>query len=137
MHLQQRLRSLSTELVTLRNRLHVHGSPANSPKGGAAEPAAIQAAPAPVAAQPAIPPRNATLAAPLAVPAPELRIQFPIAGAELEDLIHLQGPLTEDAVMKCLQARFAASNFYVSTRVVLNLPEVRGDIPAYSIALRF
>lgn len=30
-HLQQRLRSLSSELVTLRNRLHVQGENANSP----------------------------------------------------------------------------------------------------------
>jgi hypothetical protein len=32
-HLQQRLRSLSTELVTLRNRLHVQGAPAAPLKG--------------------------------------------------------------------------------------------------------
>lgn len=43
------------------------------------------------------------------------RPQLPTAGADLEDLIHLPGPLTEDAVMKCLQARFQAAHFYVST----------------------
>lgn len=36
------------------------------------------------------------------------------ANAELEDLIHLPGPLTEDAVMKCLHARFNNNDFYVS-----------------------
>ena len=39
-HLQQRLKSLSTELVTLRNRLHVTGSTANGalPSNGIALP---------------------------------------------------------------------------------------------------
>ena len=33
----------------------------------------------------------------------------------LEDLIHLSGPLTEDAVLKCLQARFASTQYHVSS----------------------
>lgn len=33
---------------------------------------------------------------------------------EMEDLIHLPGPLTEDAVMKTLQARFGESKYFVS-----------------------
>lgn len=32
----------------------------------------------------------------------------------LADLTHLAGPLTEDAVIKCLQAKFYANKFYVS-----------------------
>lgn len=32
----------------------------------------------------------------------------------LPDLTHLPGPLTEDAVIKCLQAKFYANKFYVS-----------------------
>ena len=32
----------------------------------------------------------------------------------LDDLIHLAGPLTEDAVLKTLQARFYADEFFVS-----------------------
>lgn len=32
----------------------------------------------------------------------------------LPDLTHLTGPLTEDAVIKCLQAKFYANKFYVS-----------------------
>lgn len=32
----------------------------------------------------------------------------------LDDLIHLSGPLTEDAVLKCLQARFCAKQYHVS-----------------------
>ena len=43
----------------------------------------------------------------------------PVGCAELEDLIHLAGPLTEDAVLKCLQARFCASQFFVSTSCLL------------------
>lgn len=34
--------------------------------------------------------------------------------SEMEDLIHLTGPLTEDAVMKTLQARFLEKKFFVS-----------------------
>lgn len=123
MHLQQRLRSLSTELVTLRNRLHVQGAPAAPPK---TQSSGGPVAPAP---QPVVPPRNNTTSAPpapvvpvvvAAVEQPLLRPQPPPSassgggGVDLEDLIHLQGPLTEDAVMKCLQARFSAASFYVS-----------------------
>lgn len=43
----------------------------------------------------------------------------PVGCAELEDLIHLAGPLTEDAVLKCLQARFCASQFFVSISCLL------------------
>lgn len=32
----------------------------------------------------------------------------------MEDLIHLNGPLTEDAVMKTLQARFNEKKYFVS-----------------------
>lgn len=41
-------------------------------------------------------------------------VMRPVGYAELEDLIHLPGPLTEDAVLKCLHARFSASHLYVS-----------------------
>lgn len=149
-HLQQRLRSLSTELVTLRNRLHVQnpstptvtqnqnqsppskGTPVTSPttNGQNVSPQVNVAT-----IQPIVPPRTAPISAPTITTTPIniscLNItnepRHPIqtatattttspvtAGANLEDLIHLQGPLTEDAVMKCLQARFASSNFYVS-----------------------
>lgn len=33
---------------------------------------------------------------------------------DMEDLIHLPGPLTEDAVMRTLQARFNVGNNFVS-----------------------
>lgn len=116
-HLQQRLRSLSTELVTLRNRLHVQGTPAPIKNAGTAVPCPT---PAPTP-QPVVPPK----VAPCAVTAATLKTESktssttavtPSGGANLEDLIHLEGPLTEDAVMKCLQTRFRASNFYVSLR---------------------
>lgn len=34
---------------------------------------------------------------------------------DMEDLIHLPGPLTEDAVMGTLQARFGVGKHFVST----------------------
>jgi hypothetical protein len=43
----------------------------------------------------------------------------PVGCADLEDLIHLAGPLTEDALLKCLQARFCASQFFVSTGMLV------------------
>lgn len=33
---------------------------------------------------------------------------------DMDDLIHLQGPLTEDAVMRTLQARFNDAKYFVS-----------------------
>lgn len=33
----------------------------------------------------------------------------------MDDLIHLQGPLTEDAVMRTLQARFNDGKYFVSS----------------------
>lgn len=33
---------------------------------------------------------------------------------DIEDLIHISGPLTEDAVMKTLQSRFNEKKYYVS-----------------------
>jgi len=41
--------------------------------------------------------------------------------AEIEDLIHLFGPLTEDALIRCLQARCAASKYYVSGFRILDI----------------
>lgn len=38
-----------------------------------------------------------------------------ILAKDMEDLIHLQGPLTEDAVMRTLQARFNERKYFVST----------------------
>lgn len=34
---------------------------------------------------------------------------------DMEDLIHLQGPLTEDAVMRTLQSRFNEGKYIVSS----------------------
>ncbi|KAK9736482.1 Myosin head (motor domain) [Popillia japonica] len=120
-HLQQRLRSLSSELVTLRNRLHVQSTPAAPIKGSTTAPAIVAPAPTPIQ-QPVIPPRTAPVVNPPVVLQQELRTKLSTStnvSADLEDLIHLQGPLTEDAVMKCLQARFAASNFYTNVGPIL------------------
>lgn len=35
--------------------------------------------------------------------------------SNVDDLIHLAGPLTEDAVLKTLQARFYSDEFFVSS----------------------
>ncbi|OXU30043.1 hypothetical protein TSAR_011880 [Trichomalopsis sarcophagae] len=43
------------------------------------------------------------------------QIVGPVNSAALDDLIHLPGPLTEDAVLKCLQARFCAKHYHVNT----------------------
>lgn len=40
---------------------------------------------------------------------------------DMEDLIHLPGPLTEDAVMRTLQARFGDGKHFVSIK--LSFPE--------------
>lgn len=40
-----------------------------------------------------------------------------ILAKDMEDLIHLQGPLTEDAVMRTLQARFNERKYFVSKQL--------------------
>jgi hypothetical protein len=50
----------------------------------------------------------------------------PVGCADLEDLIHLAGPLTEDALLKCLQARFCASQFFVSTCMLVKVSGYHG-----------
>lgn len=39
----------------------------------------------------------------------------------MDDLIHLRGPLTEDAVVRALQARFYHNKFYVCPYFILLL----------------
>lgn len=39
-----------------------------------------------------------------------------LASIDMDDLIHLLGPLTEDAVMKTLQARFIEKKYFVSCK---------------------
>lgn len=166
-HLQQRLRSLSSELVTLRNRLHVQNPPqttVTSPtsQNNPTSPTSVQTVTAtanvpisgtqnnnstPISAvstqiQPAVPPRqthHSTITQHNNHPptckntTPVIQTELPKqnctennnknhnnnnnnvgVNADLEDLIHLPGPLTEDAVMKCLHARFNNNEFYVS-----------------------
>ncbi|TGZ49775.1 Myosin-VIIa [Temnothorax longispinosus] len=213
-HLQQRLRSLSTELVTLRNRLHV-SQPANAsgPTGGTTGP--LSKSPekggGPTSPAPAVPPRttlppsgtiphgighsaghtltasvivhphvnhagantlnhNSTAANNLisdlepskrhnGVPddgivscvtalgclrsppissiiadvknAKSNQSQHrclskaaasspgPATSTAFDDLIHLPGPLTEDAVLKCLQARFCAKQYHTNVGPIL------------------
>ncbi|XP_054287258.1 unconventional myosin-IXb-like [Macrosteles quadrilineatus] len=143
-HLQQRLRNLSTELVTLRNRLHVQGQ---------GQPNSVLAAPPtttiptntttplptttplsqPTSGAPPTFPRPHHQPHPLPVPVTQATnngptiigdttgktAMRPVGCAELEDLIHLAGPLTEDAVLKCLHARFSASQLYTNVGPIL------------------
>ncbi|XP_037074350.1 myosin-I heavy chain-like [Pollicipes pollicipes] len=119
--LHQRLRSLSSELVTLRSRLHV--SPPPLP------PAAAQPPPAAAQPPPAAPPAAADAAAPQPTSAAG-RLAPPPACSNVEDLSHLEGPLTEHAVMRCLYARFQQHQLYTnvgSILVSLNSYKERGN----------
>ncbi|KAI5717245.1 hypothetical protein M8J77_002562 [Diaphorina citri] len=141
-HLQQRLRSLSTELVTLRNKLHVQAPPTAPPIKPSLPPVAPgNTGPAPLLYKP-IPQHQKAANIVVAdvlnekcppVPAvggggstphspgdagskPVTPRAAPVAvscSAQLDDLIHLPGPLTEDAVLKCLHARFNASQLFL------------------------
>ncbi|XP_051174657.1 unconventional myosin-IXb isoform X1 [Leptopilina boulardi] len=212
-HLQQRLKSLSTELVTLRNRLHVSQPATNSgPAGAASSP--LAKSPDKSSPAPAVPPRTIlppggvggggtlnighpsghTLTAsaivhphanhgtsnalnhnsttnnlisdlePLklhsgvpddgivscvtalgclrtppissiiaevknAKSSQALQHKCPpkgngspsstVTSTALDDLIHLSAPLTEDAVLKCLQARFCAKQYHTNVGPIL------------------
>ncbi|KAL1491573.1 hypothetical protein ABEB36_012148 [Hypothenemus hampei] len=119
-HLQQRLRSLSTELVTLRNRLHVQQPPLKSEAANNTPQKLAQNG-----RQPHIPPRGGQFntqtppMAPSQKPPMHIQPSHNNVTAIVEDLIHLPGPLTEDAVMKCLQARFAANQFYTNVGPII------------------
>ncbi|XP_043256295.1 unconventional myosin-IXb [Colletes gigas] len=213
-HLQQRLRSLSTELVTLRNRLHVSQPPNNSGQNGGSS-APLSKSPekggVPSSPAPAVPPRttlplantlphglghpsghtltasaivhphvnhagantlghNSTAANNLisdldspkrhngipddgivscvtalgclrsppissiiadvknaksnqgqhrCLPKGTTATSGPASSTALDDLIHLPGPLTEDAVLKCLQARFCAKQYHTNVGPIL------------------
>ncbi|CAH0729426.1 unnamed protein product, partial [Brenthis ino] len=129
-HLQRRLLSLSSELVTLRNHLHVGGAAAAGSAAGAGGAGGAGGTP-----QPAVPPR-APLPPP--APAPPLQPHHPPppppevrwrgasasvapagAASDVDDLIHLRGPLTEDAVVRALQARFYHNKYYTSVGPIL------------------
>lgn len=45
----------------------------------------------------------------------------PATSTAFDDLIHLPGPLTEDAVLKCLQARFCAKQYHVRSMLLLKV----------------
>ncbi|XP_076338486.1 unconventional myosin-Va-like isoform X2 [Tachypleus tridentatus] len=86
LYLQQRLRSLSSELVTLRNRLHVTD---------------------------AVPHVEAEFSK------PTFGMIRPSAWADVHDLIHLPGPLTEDAVLRTLHTRFYNKEYFTNVGPVL------------------
>ena len=45
----------------------------------------------------------------------------PATSSSYDDLIHLPRPLNEDAVLKCLQARFCAKQYHVSNSLLIIL----------------
>ncbi|KAH8028349.1 hypothetical protein HPB51_016172 [Rhipicephalus microplus] len=158
-HLQQRLKSLSCELVTLRNRLHVTEAgaggappPASSVLQDATKAARVTPGPGGLPAVAAI--SSSATRDPCMLPVgesnhsqggpvlkdakPQLYVPGdgaklppcktspiipPAAGmhnqggtkscAEVRDLIHLTGPLTEDAVLRTLHARFFCREYFV------------------------
>ncbi|KAF0301174.1 Myosin-VIIa [Amphibalanus amphitrite] len=99
--LHQRLRSLSSELVTLRSRLHV--SPPPLPPA-AAQPPSGPGAPVRAAR------RHRAAAAAAAQTGPARTV---------EDLSHLEVPLTEHAVMRCLHSRFQDHQYYTNVGSIL------------------
>ncbi|XP_073968429.1 unconventional myosin-IXb-like dachs isoform X3 [Rhodnius prolixus] len=116
-HLQQRLRSLSSELVTLRNRL---GEQAGAPAGSSA------AAAAPVQQQ-SSGHQTQTNNDSRHEGRSEHRLQecpLPVGPTarppvDIDDLIHLPGPLTEDALLKALAARFHDNQTYTNVGPIL------------------
>ena len=44
--------------------------------------------------------------------------------SDVHDLIHLPGPLTEDALLRALQARFLSKEYFVSFPPMLNEYEI-------------
>ncbi|XP_014228252.2 unconventional myosin-IXb [Trichogramma pretiosum] len=107
-HLQQRLRSLSTELVTLRNRLHVSQPPASGQPQQQQQQQVVATEKSG---------NNAQHEEKGAVQ--QQQQQGPENIASIEDLIHLPGPLTEDAVLKCLQARFCLQRYHTNVGPIL------------------
>lgn len=49
-----------------------------------------------------------------------LRQSVRASSANVDDLIHLAGPLTEDAVLKTLQARYYAQEYFVNQFLCIN-----------------
>ncbi|XP_064477928.1 myosin-I heavy chain-like [Ornithodoros turicata] len=90
-HLQQCLKTLSSELVTLRHRLHA-GDGSTNPPNLYAQPDTCKLAT--VHLKPAICP-------------------------EVPDLIHLPGPLTEDAILRTLHARFFNREYFTNVGPIL------------------
>ncbi|XP_075739430.1 unconventional myosin-IXb-like dachs isoform X3 [Rhipicephalus microplus] len=164
-HLQQRLKSLSCELVTLRNRLHVTEAgaggappPASSVLQDATKAARVTPGPGGLPAVAAI--SSSATRDPCMLPVgesnhsqggpvlkdakPQLYVPGdgaklppcktspiipPAAGmhnqggtkscAEVRDLIHLTGPLTEDAVLRTLHARFFCREYFTNVGPIL------------------
>ncbi|CAH0584003.1 unnamed protein product [Chrysodeixis includens] len=133
-HLQRRLLCLSSDLVSLRNHLLVGaGAAGGTGAAGGAARAARGSRPcrraAPAAARAAARAARAPPPAPHHTLPPPPESRWPVAksaagggwpaGADVEDLIHLRGPLTEDAVVRALQARFYHNKFYTMIGPIL------------------
>lgn len=51
---------------------------------------------------------------------------------DMDDLIHLQGPLTEDAVMRILHARFEDGKYFVSKKTFFFLKYKKKTLLSFS-----
>ncbi|XP_024086474.1 myosin-I heavy chain isoform X2 [Cimex lectularius] len=121
-HLQQRLRSLSSELVTLRNRLGQQPQPIPQAQQ---QPQQLQQQ----YQQHTINNRGecgdrrkevggGDAVLPTSKPGSDAMLPV-TASSDIEDLIHLRGPLTEDALLKALAARFHANHTYTNVGPIL------------------
>ncbi|XKL63274.1 hypothetical protein PGB90_005638 [Kerria lacca] len=154
-HLQQRLRSLSSELVTLRNRLYVQGENANS-QTSQQQNSSLHAShttnnvinaintchnqttsilpptlpknqiPIPPHIPNTLPHISDSVGKQIGYPSDQKsnllvnhQNKTPVHNGQLQDLIYLPGPLTEDAVLKCLHARFSAKQYYTNVGPIL------------------
>jgi len=100
-HLQQRLRNLSSELVSLRTKLHVTQTSSNPSINGQT----------PASSYPQENCKSSELM-------PGLRNNDNIL-SDINDLIHLPGPLTEDCILRTLHARFYAKEYFTNVGPVL------------------
>ncbi|XP_023237398.1 unconventional myosin-Va-like isoform X1 [Centruroides sculpturatus] len=98
-HLQQRLRSLSSELVTLRNRLHMTGGATVASLNDQTLPSFQHKGELCTSSADKLPQNDAC--------------------AQVHDLVHLSGPLTEDAVLRTLTARFYNGEYFTNVGPIL------------------
>lgn len=118
-HLQQRLRNLSSELLTLRTRLHP--SCGTNTTNTVNPPAPEATSSGGICGQTKIPHSQQELrkSSCLSKKMPGLTRKTENILSDVQDLIHLPGPLTEDAVLRTLHARFYMKEYFTNIGPVL------------------